>query len=235
MWVAPHDRGPIDHTRPGRFFGPDPHYYGYRVHSLPPHYTIHTHWGHRYYYCDGIYYRYYDGCYFVCRPPYGYWFERDLYHFAPHPCHFSYYWYGYHQYDIINDNYRTIQRQNEIIAQNNALIARQNAMTSTYNNYAAAANDSYTLAKRLGLFQSYAYADATYYYDDGVFFIVNSRGQYETILPPAGAIVESLPEDYSIITLADGQQYYKVDYTVYRVVVVEGRAYFEVLGQLQRD
>jgi hypothetical protein len=35
-----------------------------------------------------------------------------------------------------------------------------------------------------------------------------------------------------MVTLADGNEYYKVDDTIYRVVVIEGKPYFEVLGQL---
>ncbi|MBQ4192416.1 MAG: hypothetical protein II647_03515, partial [Bacteroidales bacterium] len=85
---------------------------------------------------------------------------------------------------------------------------------------------------RLGLFQSYANANQQYYYDDGIFFIEGANGQYQTIVPPAGALIAELPDDYEIITL-DGVEYYKVDDTVYRTVVVDGKALFEVLGQLQ--
>ena len=52
-----------------------------------------------------------------------------------------------------------------------------------------------------------------------------------TIVPPAGAIVEKLPEDYETIVLG-GQEYYKLDDTVFRVIISEGKALFEVLGQL---
>ena len=65
----------------------------------------------------------------------------------------------------------------------------------------------------------------------GVFYIVNDRGRYEVIVPPAGALVEFLPEDYDIITLG-GAEYYRVDDTVYRTVLVGGRPYLEVLGQM---
>ena len=134
---------------------------------------------------------------------------------------------------MINDNWRTIEEQNEIIARNNATIAQQNLTVAQLKSQNLAANESYNLARKLGLIQSFAYADATYYYDDGVFFIVNSLGQYETIVPPAGAIVESLPDDYEVVTLVDGHEYYRVDDTIYRAMVMQGDAYFEVLGQLQ--
>jgi hypothetical protein len=88
------------------------------------------------------------------------------------------------------------------------------------------------IANELGLIQSYAAAGSTYYYQDGVFYIMDADGQYSVIVPPAGALVETLPEDYDLVTLADGNQYYVVDYTVYKVTVVEGKPYFEVLGQL---
>ena len=44
-------------------------------------------------------------------------------------------------------------------------------------------------------------------------------------------LVESLPEDYDIVNL-NGEDYYKVDDTVYKVSISEGKPYFEVLGQL---
>jgi hypothetical protein len=34
------------------------------------------------------------------------------------------------------------------------------------------------------------------------------------------------------VTLADGNEYYKVDDTVYKITISEGKPYFEVLGQL---
>ena len=60
---------------------------------------------------------------------------------------------------------------------------------------------------------------------------MDSDGEYKVILPPAGALVESLPEDFDMITLK-GEEYYKVDDTIYKVTVSDGKPYFEVLGQL---
>ena len=94
------------------------------------------------------------------------------------------------------------------------------------------AQAAYALANELGLIQSYAAAGSTYYYQDGVFYTVDANGQYSVIVPPAGALVETLPEDYDMVVLADGKEYYKVDDTVYRVTIVEGKPYFEVLGQI---
>ena len=62
-------------------------------------------------------------------------------------------------------------------------------------------------------------------------YIVNDNGRYETIVPPAGALVDSLPEDFDTITLGNAE-YYRVDDTVYRVTLVGGKPYLEVLGQM---
>ena len=75
------------------------------------------------------------------------------------------------------------------------------------------------------------FADGSYYYQDGVFYTMDANGEYKVILPPAGALVETLPEDYDMVTL-NGEEYYKVDETVYKVTINEGKPYFEVLGQL---
>ena len=130
-----------------------------------------------------------------------------------------------------NSNNRIIDEQNRIIAQNNATIAAQNRAIALNS---SRANDAYSLANRLGLAQSYAYADKEYFYQDGVFYIINSKGKYEVIVPPAGALVEELPDDYDVITLG-GNDYYKVDDTVYRLTLVEGTPYLEVLGQMYGD
>lgn len=87
------------------------------------------------------------------------------------------------------------------------------------------------LVNTLGLVQSQAFEGSTYYYQDGVFYTMDSRGDYEVIVPPAGALVEALPEDFETVVI-DGEEYYKVDDTIYRVTVSEGIPYFEVLGQL---
>ncbi len=145
-----------------------------------------------------------------------------------------YYSYADRQYSIINDNYRTIAEQNAIIAQNNATIASQQAaIQAQQTQQVRMASESYQLAMRLGLIQSYAAVGQEYFYDDGVFFVMNPNGRYETIVPPAGALVEELPDDYEVVTLRDGKEYFKVDETIYRMTVSEGKAYFEVLGQLQ--
>lgn len=211
------------------FYHRGPHYFGYRVHVLPSHYLRRAFWGIDYYICDGIYYRFWDNCYHVCRPPFGIFFDRALYNLELVLCDFAFYSTVNRVYREVNENYSTIAEQNAIIAQNNATIAAQNSAIAAGSRVA---DQSYDLANRLGLFQSYANANQKYYYDDGIFFIEGADGQYQTIVPPAGALVTELPDDYEVVVL-DGQEYYKVENTIYRMTVVDTKACFEVLGQMK--
>ena len=140
---------------------------------------------------------------------------------------FAFYCNTYRTYSGWDSYSRYIDAQNRTIAANNAIIAQQNAMIAMN---LSSAQSSYEIASRLGLAQSYAYANQDYYYDDGVFYII-SGGRYQVITPPAGAIVEELPDDYEIITLG-GKEYYRVDDTIYRVTMISGHPYLEVLGQM---
>lgn len=194
---------------------------------MPEHCVHHHYWGHDYWYHDGCYYRWWNNHYYICRPPYYTWFERDLYELELMTVRMSYYNTINNAYEIVNENYNTIAEQNAIIAANNATIAAQNAEIAAG---AQKASDSYALAHKLGLIQSYAAANETYYYDDGIFFIMKD-GKYYTIVPPAGAIVEKLPDDYETISL-QGHDYFKVDDTILRMIISNGKAVFEVLGQL---
>ena len=76
-----------------------------------------------------------------------------------------------------------------------------------------------------------AVSDMEYFYEDGVFYVINKKNRYEVIVPPAGALVSELPDDYDTIVL-NGVEYYKVDDTVYRLVLVDGVPALEVLGQM---
>ncbi len=226
--VAPRQRDPLAWDRPGHFYGDAPHYYGYRIHSLPPSWRRINHWGIDYYFCDGIYYRSYGGTYVVCRPPYGTPLERAIDRAIMRAIRFAYYCDTYRTYSRTFDYYNVIARQNLIIAQQNARLIAQNAAYAINSNRALTA---YELAERLGLVQSYAYANAEYFYQDGVFYTISGSGVYSTIVPPAGALVTSLPDDYEIIVM-DGIEYYMVDNTVFRTTVFEGEPYLEVLGQM---
>ena len=226
--VAPHMRDALAWDRPGSFWGDHPHYYGYRIHTLPPHWRRITHWGIDYYYYNGIYYRPYGGSYVICRPPFGTPLEHAIERAILRAVRFAYYCDTYRTYNTVFDNYNVIARHNLIIAQNNARIAAQNA------NYAINANralSAYELANMLGLVQSFAYANSEYFYQDGVFYSINASGSYTTIVPPAGALVTSLPDDYVVIVM-NGIEYYLVDNTVYRTTVFEGEPFLEVLGQM---
>ncbi len=89
---------------------------------------------------------------------------------------------------------------------------------------------SQRLARELGLRQSYAYSDEDYFYEDGIYYILNSRGEYVSIVPPAGALVGELPYDATRIVLR-GYELYQVDDTIYRLTSYDGQPVFEVLGQ----
>ena len=189
----------------------------------------HVYFGVTYYCYNDIWYRPYGGYYVVCRPPFGTVLAADLIaDIAWTAVRISYYNTVADTYRKINENNEYIARQNEVIAQNNALIAAQNQMIAMNQQLAAQAS---RLADELGLVQSYAAADSAYFYQDGVFYVQDKNGEYKVIIPPAGALVEALPEDFDMVTL-NGEEYYKVDDTVYRVIVSEGKPYFEVLGQL---
>lgn len=180
---------------------------------------------------NDIYYRPWGDYYVVCRPPYGVFFRPTLVDLAIDAAvRFSYYNRVARTYSIINDNWNTIAEQNAIIAQNNAAIAAGNAAYAAESERLS--SQSYQLASSLGLIQSFADASVEYYYEDGVFFVKDVDGQYKVIVPPAGALVSTLPEDYETVVLG-GAEYYKVDDTIYRTVVVDGDALFEVLGQVQ--
>ena len=244
--VHPNRKPPIPHSRPVSFWNRGRHYFGYRITSLPPRHVRRVYWGVPYYIIDGVYYRLVSGAYYICRPPFGVVFTPTV-SLAGAICSFAYYADSYYRYRTVNENANLITQQNRIIAENNAtiaaqneIIARQNELLSGQGASTAAglasmnsqrAAESGRLADRLGLVQSYASVNEEYYYDDGVFFTRNASGEYQTIVPPAGALIEELPEDYRIVTL-DGEEYYAVDDTVYRMTAVGGTPYFEVLGQM---
>lgn len=227
--IPPRDRDFMAYDRPSHFYDHHhPHCFGYRVEVLPPRYKVVTYYGVNYYMYNDVYYRPYGGHYIVCRPPFGVTIALPIANLTFAAVNFAYYSNVYRTYSTIDENNRYIDQQNRIIAQNNATILAQNRSIAMNPN---AAMSSYEIANRLGLVQSYAYADRNYFYQDGIFYIVNGSGQYQVIVPPAGALVQALPEDYDIITI-NGVQYYRVDDTVYRLTLVSGTPYLEVLGQM---
>ena len=227
--IPPRERERVmDYNAPARFYHNEPHYFGYRVKSLPPRYNTVVHWGRTYYYRNNVYYRLWNGVYIVSRPPFGVCISRSLGRANLRALRFAYYHDAYYTYREIDANYRLIDEQNRQIARNNALLAAQNAALALNGRRAYSA---YELANKLGLVQSYAYLNSEYYYEDGVFFVVNRKGQFEVIVPPAGALVSEIPDDYETIVM-EGMEFYRVDDTVYRVTLVDGTPYVEVLGQI---
>ena len=227
--ISPRDRDFMHYDRPGHFYDHHhPHCFGFRVEVLPPRYKVVRYFGIDYYIYNDVYYRPYRDHYIVCRPPFGVTIARSVVDISFATVNFAYYSNVYRTFGAIDANNRYIDQQNRIIAQNNATIMAQNRAIAMNPNSALS---SYEIANRLGLVQSYAYADRNYFYQDGVFYIVNAGGQYQVIVPPAGALVQNLPEDYDIIILG-GVQYYRVDDTVYRLTLVSGSPYLEVLGQM---
>lgn len=226
--IPPRDRGHMMYDAPGHFYDRGPHYFGYRVESLPPARKHMTFWGRDYYYYNDIYYRRYGTYYAVSRPPFGITFKVSLRDRGFATVRFAYYHNVYRTYNTVDKNIKTIIKQNEQIARNNAILAQQNSMLALNSSRALSA---YELAEALGLVQVYAGLDTDYYYEDGVFYVINKKGYYEVIAPPAGALVDQLPDDYDIIVF-NGIEYYVVDDTVYRLVLEDGSPYLEVLGQM---
>ena len=109
----------------------------------------------------------------VCRPPFGTVLAANLItDMTWAAVRFSYYSTVAHTYSQINENNEYIAKQNEIIADNNAIIAAQNKDIASAQKQASA---SYGLADRLGLVQSYAAAGTDYYYQDGVFYVMDKK------------------------------------------------------------
>ena len=226
--IPPRERGYLSYDRIPSFYEDDLHMYGYRIHTLPPSHKRYTYWGVDYYLYKNVYYRRYGNSYVVCRPPVGIVIDlgRHDIHFSR--VHFAYYFDVYRPFDVVDRNYRIILEQNREIARNNAVLARQNQALALNTSRALS---SYDIARALGLIQSFAGIDKDYFYQDGVFYTVKRNGRFEVIVPPAGALVDELPDDYDIIVL-NGVEYYKVDDTVYRLVLIDGIPCLEVLGQM---
>ena len=227
--VHPHHRDFMRWDAPSRFWTSHNHCYGYRVRVLPSHVHRHIYRGITYYCYNDIWYRPYGGYYVVCCPPFGVSLAAELIaDMVWVSVNMAYYNTVAQTYNQISENNQYIAEQNVLIAQNNAVIAAQNETIA--KNQQLAQNTS-SLANQLGLIQSYAAAGTDYFYQDGVFYVKEQNGEYKVIVPPAGALVENLPDDYIMVTLNDGKEYYKVDDTIYKVSLIDGKPYFEVLGQ----
>lgn len=181
------------------------HYFGHRIHTLPIGYSL-IRVGYRdYYYYDGIYYRpYWNGGYYICRPPLGTMIASTL-------------------FDVAMTTIAINTIRNEI----------ERARTAAeLSGYYAARNTNYTLRTSDDYYNTNLVNQAgqDYYYLDGVFYTLNN-GEYRVIEPPIGALVEEIPEDYDEIELG-GKTYYQVEDTLYKPTIINGKLHFEVVCSL---
>ena len=181
------------------------HYFGHRIHSLPIGYSL-IRVGYRdYYYYDGIYYRpYWDGGYYVCRPPLGTRIASTLFDIAMTSI-------------AINTIRNEIERA-QYAAELSSIYAARNA------DYTVRTSDDYynsNLAAQTG---------QEYYYQDGVFYTLKN-GEYCVIEAPIGALVEEIPEDYDEVELG-GKTYYQVEDTLFKPTIIDGKLLFEVVCNL---
>ena len=116
-----------------------------------------------------------------------------------------------------------------INALNNA-IHRAERAARLASRYAVVINTSYTPRTYATIVEAMN-DDIDYYYKDGVFYIIGADGDYYVIEPPIGALVEEIPADFERVVI-DDEILYKVDDTLYKVTVIDGVPYFEVVLNL---
>ncbi len=158
--------------------------------------------GVEYFYFNNIYYRRQAGHYIISRPPVGVHYHASLFDLALTAI--------------------TINAIHDIAER-----AREAARLAAFY---AELNREYKLRTAEQIALTMAYADTQYYYDDGVFYTIRN-GEYYVIDAPVGALVTTLPYDYEEVELG-GEMYYLVDSTLYKVAVIDGALYFEVVCQL---
>ena len=181
------------------------HYFGHRIHTLPIGYSL-IRVGYRdYYFYDGIYYRpYWDGGYYVCRPPLGTRIATAMFDMALTAI-------------TINTIRNEIERA-RLAAELSSIYAAQNA------NYTLRTSDDYYNTNLVNQ------AGQNYYYQDGVFYTL-ANGEYAVIEAPIGAIVDEIPEDYDEIEMG-GKTYYQVEDVLYKPTIIGGKLRFEVACNL---
>jgi len=117
----------------------------------------------------------------------------------------------------------------KINAINNAIIRAERAARLA-TRYSIVINRNYTPRTYATIVETVK-DDIDYYYKDGVFYIIGADGDYYVIEPPIGALVEEIPADYETVMI-DDEIYYQVDDTLYRLTVIDGIPYFEVVLNL---
>ena len=176
------------------------HYFGYRINYLPHRAVLRVHNHINYYYYDGIYYRpYFGGGYVICRPPIGTYISSTLLDVALTVA-------------VINALNNAVERANRAVA-----------LAESYSRI----NTAYTVREVDSYVTNVANQNDEYYYQDGVFYTL-SNGQYYVIEPPIGALITQLPEDYVEVKIGD-ETYYQVEDALYKVTVIDGALYFEVV------
>ena len=181
------------------------HYFGHRLHALPRGYVTMRVGGIDYYYFDGIYYRpYLLGGYYVCRPPRGTAIASTMFNVA-----------------LTAIAINTIRDE---IARARRAAALSTVYATRNTGYVVRTSDDYYNTNLL------KQGNQDYYYQDGVFYILQN-GQYYVIEAPIGALVTEIPADYDEIEL-DGKTYYQVENTLYKATVIDGALYFEVVCNL---
>ena len=98
-------------------------------------------------------------------------------------------------------------------------------------------NDRYIVSRapigiRVSLLPDYRFIwlnNICYYYYCGTFYrYLDNVNQYEVVIPPVGAIVESIPDGYEKLNI-EGNTYYIVDGVQYRAVIYDGEIWYEVI------
>ena len=176
------------------------HNYGYRIHEIPLGARVVRYRGHRYYNYGGIWYRRYRGDYIIVRPPFGERIAMSMFNFALA---------GIWVNNVISD-IRKMERAAEL--------------AKAY----ASVNSDYVVRNASEM--SYAADNVNYYYNDGVFYVLDGN-DYVVIEAPIGALVSEIPEDYEEIVVGK-EKYYKVDNILFKPSVVDGSIYFEVASNL---
>ena len=120
--VHPRERDFMPCDRIDHFWGHGPHYFGYRVRTLPPRYVRVRYYGVDYYRYGNVYYRPYGGYYVVCRPPFGVVIDGPVIDLGFHTVRFAFYTNVYRTYSGFDSYSRYIDDQNRRIAQNNAYL-----------------------------------------------------------------------------------------------------------------
>lgn len=74
--------------------------------------------------------------------------------------------------------------------------------------------------------------NVNYWYYYGTFYrMIDTSREYEVVVPPVGAIVESIPDGYEKLII-DGNTYYIVNGVQYMAIVYNGEIWYEVIKVL---